>query len=267
MSQPKVLIFSGYGLNCEEETKYAFTQAGAIGDIVHINDLIAGQVSLKDYQILAFPGGFSYGDDLGSGNAYAQKIRNHLWDDLAAFVAQNKLVIGICNGFQILSRLGLLPALDGAYGKQEAALQHNQSARYQVRWVDLKAGATKSPWLKGIDSLALPIAHGEGRLFAEPAVLKELQDKGLIALRYTNGEICNHFDLPANPNGSIDDIAALTDESGRIFGMMPHPERAIFFHQLPHWSLLAEKSKREGVPVPHFGPGLKLFENAVRYFE
>lgn len=266
MSKPKVLIMSGYGLNCEEETKYAFELAGGMADIVHINDLIDGTKKMDAYQIMAFPGGFSYGDDTGSGNAFANKVRNHLWDKIKMFIKKDKLVIGICNGFQILVNLGLLPALDNKYGSREVALIYNDSARYTVRWVDLKI-TNKSPWLVGINTISLPIAHGEGKLFCYEKILNLLKNKKLIAMKYIAGEICNYQNLPANPNGSLENIAALTDKSHKILGLMPHPERAVSFTQLPHWSYLKEKYQREGKKIPKYGPGLKIFQNAVNYFQ
>ncbi len=265
MLKPKVLIFSGYGLNCEEETAHAFNLAGADSEIVHINDLIDGYKKLKNYQILAFPGGFSYGDDTGSGNAYANKLKNHLWQDVVKFIEGDRLIIGICNGFQIVVDLGLLPAFDKQYGKREIALTHNNNARYTVRWVDLKI-SNSTPWFSGITKLSLPIAHGEGKLFAPPEVLKKLKEKDLIALKYVRGEVCQYQDLSANPNGSLENIAGVTDETGRILGMMPHPERAIFFTHLPNWPYLKEKYKREDKKVPEFGPGLQIFRNGVSYF-
>lgn len=265
MSKPKALIMSGYGLNCEEETKYAFELAGGVADIVHINDLIDGTKKMDAYQILAFPGGFSYGDDTGSGNAFANKLRNHLWNKLKTFIKKDKLVIGICNGFQILVNLGLLPALDNKYGSREVALIHNETARYIVRWVDLKI-TNKSPWLVGIETISLPIAHGEGKLFCDEKILNLLKKKNLIAMKYINGEICNDQNLKANPNGALENIAALTDESKRIFGLMPHPERAVFFTQLPHWSFLKEKYTREGKKIPKYGQSLKIFQNSINYF-
>lgn len=261
-----VLIFSGYGLNCEEETKFAFEGAGAKADIVHINDLIDGHKRLKDYQILAFPGGFSYGDDTGSGNAYANRIKNNLQDDLMKFVQGDRLVIGICNGFQILTNLGILPALDGNYGERQVALTHNDSARYLDRWVDLQAEG-KGPWLDGIDKLSLPIAHGEGRFYTDADTLKRRKRRNLIAFRYVNGEVCEYQRLKANPNGSLDDIAGITDESGRILGMMPHPERAIDFTHYPNWTLLKELLKREGKELPKEGQGLAILRNGVKYFK
>ena len=241
------LIFSGYGINCEEETKRAFELAGAKADIVHLNDLIAEPSRLKDYQIAAFPGGFSFGDDTGSGKAYANMIKNHLLKEIKAFVSRDTLTIGICNGFQVLTSLGLL----------KGTLTHNTSAQFIDRWVDLKV-SSDSPWLKGIESMSLPVAHGEGRYVKDQDVP--------VALQYTDAEISNHFDYPANPNGSDDDIAAVLSDDGRILGMMPHPERAIEFHHLPHWTFLKEKASRESMALPDNGPGLSLFENAVEYF-
>jgi len=266
MNKIKVLIFSGYGLNCEEETKFAFEKAGGNAEIIHINDLIDGYKKIEDYKIIAFPGGFSYGDDTGSGNAFSNKIRNHLWEKIDTFVRKDHLVIGICNGFQILANLGLLPALNNNFGAREVALLHNENARYTVRWVDLKV-MSKTPWLKNIDKISLPIAHGEGKFYAPEEILEELKKKNLIALKYTDGEICEYHNLKLNPNGAIEDIAGITDESGRILGLMPHPERAMFFNQLPHQTFLKEKLRREGKKIPRNGPGLQIFKNAVNYFK
>jgi len=261
----KVIVLSGYGLNCEEETKFAFALAGASADIIHINDLMAKPKRLKVYQILAIPGGFSYGDDTGSGNAFANRLRNHLWSYLESFVKKDKLVIGICNGFQVLVNLGLLPALRKNYGEKQVALAPNDSARYTVRWVDLQV-VSKTPWLKNIKTISLPIAHGEGKFYTPLKTLKELKRKKLIVLKYIKGEICNYQNLMANPNGSLENIAGITDESGLILGLMPHPERAIFFHHLPNWPLLKEQYQRAGKKIPQFGPGLQIFKNAINYF-
>ena len=265
MTKPKILVFSGYGLNCEEETQFAFNTAGGKADIVHINDLIATPKLLRNYQILALPGGFAYGDDTGSGNAYAWKLKNHLWKEIEMFVKENRLVIGICNGFQILVNLGLLPALSSNYGERQVALLHNETARYIDRWVDVKVEST-SPWLDGIKTLTVPIAHGEGKLYMRPETLKILKQKNLISLRYIKGVMCEYQNLPANPTGTLADIAGITDESGRVFGLMPHPERAMFFTQLPNWPLLKEEYRRKGKKFPTFGPGLQIFKNAVQYF-
>lgn len=266
MIKPKVLVLAGYGLNCEEETKFAFDTAGGISDIVHINDLIEYHNKLADFQILAIPGGFAYGDDTGAGNAYANKIRNHLWDNILKFIKNDKLVIGICNGFQILVNLGLMPALNMKYGNRELGLMPNEIPRYTVRFVDLKKINPNSIWLKNIDTLSIPVSNGEGKLYASAQVLREINKKKLVALRYFKGEMCNYLDLPASPNGSIDDIAGITDETGRILGLMPHPERAMFFVQLPNWPVLAEQYKRRGKKIPKEGPGIKIFQNGINYF-
>lgn len=267
MVKPKVLVFSGYGLNCEEETKFAFEISGAEAKIVHINDLIDGSEKLDNFQILAFPGGFSYGDDTGSGNAYANRLKNHLSDEILNFIKKDKLVIGLCNGFQIMVNFGLLPGVDGKYGERQAALLHNDNARYTNRWVDLKVEGMESPWIRGVDSFPTPIAHGEGKFFAEKEVLDALKKNGQIVLKYFKGEICELQNLEPNPNGSIEDIAGIVDESGKIFGMMPHPERGMLFTQLPNWTLLREKLKREGNEIPKLAPGIKIYQNGVEYFK
>ena len=241
--KPKVIILSGYGLNCEEETKFAFEKAGGKADIVHINDLIAMPEMLSEYQILAFPGGFSYGDDTGSGKAYANKLKNHLSKELEEFLSRDTLMIGICNGFQILTSLGILPG----------ALTYNKNGKYLDRWVDLKVKG-KSPWLTGIKNISLPIAHGEGRYITEG---KKYQ----VAFTYEKGEIYKFQNLEKNPNGSMHDIAGILGYNGRVLGMMPHPERAMFFHHSPLWQI--KKLKGE---LKKEGKGILLFKNAIEYF-
>jgi phosphoribosylformylglycinamidine synthase subunit PurQ / glutaminase len=249
-----VLVVSGYGLNCEAETLAAFERAGCKGATLHINDVIARPSVLREYNILAFPGGFSYGDDTGSGRAYGNKVKNNLQKHLEAFVNRDTLMIGICNGFQILTHLGLLPG----------TLLHNETARYQDRWVDLKIEGD-SPWLKGITQISLPIAHGEGRYFIDAKGEKKLLKDKAIAGRYTQGEVSVFGSLPANPNGSLHDIAGVTAYDGRVLGIMPHPERAISFFQLPHWTYLKETALK-GKKLPVRGPGVQIFENAAKYF-
>jgi phosphoribosylformylglycinamidine synthase len=253
IKKPKVIIMSGYGLNCEEETKFAFESAGGVADIVHINDLIAEPKMLLEYQILAFPGGFSYGDDTGSGKAYANKMKNHLMKELEEFLSRDTLMIGICNGFQILTSLGILPG----------ALTYNKNGKYIDRWVDLKIEG-KSPWLlssSGIKNISLPIAHGEGRYVIDDKKYKEMKKKKEIAFIYTKGEICKYQDLEKNPNGAMHDIAGVLGYNGRVLGMMPHPERAIFYHQTPMWQI----QKIEG-SLKKDGEGILLFKNAINYF-
>lgn len=261
----KVMVLSGYGLNCEEETALAFQLAGGQTDIMHINDLIKTPSRFNKYQIIAIPGGFSYGDDTGSGNAYAHKVKNHLADQLFRFIGRDTLMIGICNGCQICTNLGLVPGLSGKTGTIEAVWTHNDNNRYTVRWIDLKIQGP-SPWLTNISNISLPIAHGEGKLYLTHEILSRIEEKKLDAAKYCKGEMCQYLDLPANPTGTLHNIAALTDPTGKILAMMPHPERAIFFQQLPHWTFLKEKLQREGKKVPVHGPGLQIFKNAISYF-
>ncbi len=240
---------SGYGLNCEEETKFAFELAGGSADIVHINDLIAKPKMLLDYQILVFPGGFSYGDDTGSGKAYANKFKNHLAKELEEFLSADTLALGICNGFQIMTNLGILPG----------ALAQNKIGRYIDRWVDLKVEKNESPWLQGLKKISLPIAHGEGRYMANSKDYKNLKQNHQIAFTYEKGEIAKFQNLEYNPNGSEFGIAGVLSYNGRVLGMMPHPERAMFPHQSPMW-YINKKAQKEGA-------GLAIFKNAVRYFK
>lgn len=270
MATPNSLVITGYGINCDEETAFALDTAlrtsCAKSRIVHINDIIDGHVVLSDYQILVFPGGFSYGDDTGSGKALASRIRNNIWDEMQRFAQDDHLILGICNGFQVLVNLGLLPALDRHYVPQ-VALVHNDSARYKDRWVDLELMGN-SPWVDSMNRrLSMPIAHGEGRFYAEPDVLNRLKAEGQIALKYIDGIVCGYLGLPANPNGSLEDIAGITDPSGRILGMMPHPERAIDMTQLPQWTQTRESYQRRGWFMPKYGPGLLIFQNCVKYFK
>mgnify|MGYP003402444567 FL=1 len=254
--KPKIIIMSGYGLNCEEETQFAFNKAGGQADIVHINDLIKNPKILSKYNILAFPGGFSYGDDTGSGKAYANKMKNHLAKELKAFVEKDTLIIGICNGFQIVTNLGLLPG----------GLMHNSGGKYLDRWVDMEVKG-KSPWLSGIKKISLPIAHGEGRYIIDSKKYAQMKKGSEIALVYTKGDICRYQNLEANPNGAMHDIAGVLGYNGRVFGLMPHPERAMFFHHRPDFQLQKEVLKRKGGKLPADGEGIVLFKNAVNYFK
>lgn len=246
--RPKVMVLSGYGLNCEEETKFAFESAGGEADIVHINDLILNPKMLEEYQILAFPGGFSYGDDTGSGKAYANKFKNHLGSELKEFLSRNTLLIGICNGFQIVTNLGILPG----------ALTNNKDGKYIDRWVDLEV-VGNSPWLKNIKKISLPIAHGEGKYVKSNKEVK-------VAFKYIKGEICDFQNLEKNPNGSEGDIAGVLAYNGRVLGLMPHPERAMFYHHTPLWQSRKTGPERKK-SAPKFGEGLLLFKNAIDYFK
>ncbi|MDN5247834.1 MAG: phosphoribosylformylglycinamidine synthase subunit PurQ [Wolbachia endosymbiont of Tyrophagus putrescentiae] len=263
----KVIVLSGYGLNCEGETAFAFTECSRkLGisnvevKIVHINEVIENPNELKSSNILAIPGGFSYGDDTGAGNAFALRIKNNLWDEFQEFLFQDKLIIGICNGCQILARL--IPEFSNL------ALTYNKIGTYQCRWIKVKVSPkSNSIWLRGLDELYLPVAHGEGQFFMERDTLDQLIVNNSTALRYINdrGEYAN-LQFPDNPNGSIYDLAALSDTSGKVLAMMPHPERAVFFTQQDNWPLEKEKCKRSGTVAPKYGDGVLIFENALRYF-
>lgn len=265
--KPKVIVLTGYGINSEEETGYVFAHAGADAEIVHVNDLIDGRKKLKDYQIMAFPGGFAHGDDTGSGNAYANKMRNNIWDQVRKFVTQDKLIIGICNGCQIIANLGLVPGFDGKYGERLVALLHNASARYECRWVNIKVTGKKCVWTRGMDVIRCPVSHGEGNFYAEKNVLKRLNKDDQIAFRYVDdkGKLAGGK-FPANPNGAPEDIAAISDPTGRVLAIMPHPERNWNFYNQDNWTLVKERAEREGIALPEEGQGMKLFENAVEWF-
>lgn len=254
--KPKAIILYGYGINCDNETKYGFEMAGAEAERVHINQLAAGQEKLSDFQILAVPGGFSFGDDLGAGKVLAVKFRYVLGPQLDEFIRSGKLIIGICNGFQALVKLGILPGFDKDYNRQDATLTNNDCGRFQDRWIHLVANR-ESPcvWTKGIEKIFLPIRHGEGKfVFRNSRIAARFVAQNQIVLQYCDpqGRIKG---FPHNPNGSEMNVAGICDESGRIFGLMPHPEGFMFPQQNPLWT-------REEITV---GAGLKIFKNAVEF--
>ncbi len=241
------------------ETKVAFDRAGAKATCVHLTDLMANPEALHEYQILAIPGGFSYGDDVASGKIFANRMRHRLGDELLQFAQEGKLVIGICNGFQVMVKMGLLPFFEGCFA-QEVTVTHNDSDRFENRWVNLKKDpATPCVWLKDIDTLEAPIRHGEGKFIPrDDAVLKQMQENHQVVLRYADAEgTPANGKFPANPNGSVDDIAGICDPSGRLFGLMPHPEAFIAATNHPTWT-------RDG-NLHEDGAGLQLFRNAVEY--
>jgi len=257
--KPKVIVLKEHGTNCERESAHAFQLAGADVDIVHMNELIENPLKLHNYQILMLPGGFSHGDHTGSGKRWTNRLNNHLGDALREFIEKKNLALGICNGFQVLVNYGLVPALSHEYEQPQVALTHNEKAQYNCRWVDLSFQGD-SPWTQGISRTMVPIAHGEGQITMPRETLIALQQQ-LILARYTTGKMHGHEQQSYNPNSSLDDIAGLSDPSGRIIGMMPHPERAISPYQLPNWRNLQREGK-----LPEEGPGLQLFRNAVKYF-
>lgn len=261
MSKVKVLVITGFGLNCEKETAAAFQYVGAEAEQVHLNDLIAGRRKLEEFQILAFIGGFSFGDHLGAGTVFANRIHFRLHDELKRFIADGKLIIGICNGFQTISRLGLVPALGGQYFEQQAALAHNDSGVFRDDWCTLRANsASPCVFTRGIDLIRLPLRHGEGKFVADAATLKQIEMKNLVAVRYVNPDGSIATDFPANPNGALNSIAGICDETGRIFGLMPHPEAFLSPYNSPSWT--ADKLSGK---LPAEGEGVAIFRNAVEY--
>jgi len=268
MLKPKVCVLRSAGTNCDKETAAGFKLAGAAPELLHINSLVSGARSLNDFQILALPGGFSYGDDIASGKIFANELRFKLADSLREFICAGKLIIGICNGFQILVKSGLLPGTRpyriGRYApvrstsefKQETSLIINDSGKFEDRWVYLKPGG-RCVWTRGLKNIIyLPVAHGEGKFLAQDKnVLKKLKTNGQVVFQYCNssGKLSGY---PDNPNGSSSNIAGICDKTGRILGLMPHPERHLFRLQHPrNWNL---KSKKEG-------DGLQIFKNGVDF--
>ena len=263
----KVLIMSGYGVNSETESKYAFERAGAEADIIHINDLITGMYKMSDYNIMMFPGGFSYGDDTGAGNAYANKVKNNLWKELLEFIDAGKLVLGVCNGFQVMVSLGLFPTLVEGYGEKEHALLWNSSNRLECRDVFIKNTTKNCVFTKGVKITHLPVAHGEGRFFCDKKTLNELKKNNQIVFTYCDedGEDAGGK-YPSNPNGAMADIAGICDKTGRLMGLMPHPERAFFSTSLPDFQLIKEKAKRADKKIPELvESNFMIFKNAVDY--
>ena len=263
-SEIKMLVITGFGLNCEKETAAAGKLAGMNAEQIHLNELLAGERKLDEFQMLAFIGGFSFGDHLGSGTVFANRVKFNLRDQLQKFVDDGKLVIGICNGFQTLTRLGMVPALNGDYFTQTSALAHNDSGVFRDDWCVLKANpASPCVFTRNIDTVRLPLRHGEGKFVAAPEVLAEIEKRNLVAVRYANADGSLATEFPANPNGSLNSIAGICDTTGRIFGLMPHPEAFLSPFNDPQWT--ARKAK--GEKLPEFGEGLQFFLNAADYIE
>ncbi len=273
MKKVNILVLIGYGINCDYETgdgfglvEKAFHLGGAETKRVHINDLIRGKESLAGYQILVFLGGFSYGDDVASGKVLANKIKINLGEEIQRFIEAGKLIMGICNGFQVMVKAGLLPGFDGDYRTQKTTLTFNDSGRFEDRWVYLRNENDKCIFTRDVHRVYLPVAHGEGKFFAERDVLKRLEDNNQLVFRYTGegGEPAGGR-FPDNPNGSLKDIAGICDRTGRVFGMMPHPERHLYFTNHPRWTREKERLKRQNIPLPEYGEGLLIFKNAIQY--
>lgn len=280
MVAPRVCVLRAPGTNCDVETAYAFETCGAIADRVHLFQLLENPKSLANYQALCVPGGFSYGDDIGSGVIFASQLRSHLAETLGEFLQRDTLMLGICNGFQVLLKSGILPGGSSTWPPKpdepaDATLTWNDNGKYTALWVRLKVGNSKNVFLRGIDELDVPIAHGEGKLVVrDHATLDRWQQNGQCALTYvghvsnvpvTTATAAGHVEnvphetlpFPINPNGSMANLAGLSDPSGRVLGLMPHPERFLFATQHPHWTRLGLRGE---------GAGMRLFRNAVEYF-
>ncbi|MCC7193831.1 MAG: phosphoribosylformylglycinamidine synthase subunit PurQ [Phycisphaeraceae bacterium] len=249
--QPLTLILRTAGTNCDRELAHAFELAGAATQTLHLNELIKDPARIDRFDLIGFPGGFSYGDDIAAGRIFANRLRHHLYEPLKGAIARGVPMIGVCNGFQVLAKLGLLPEPEGAgNGRQAVTLADNACGRFIDRWVKLEAQADSvCVWTRGLSSLELPIAHGEGRFVPESdAVLERIKQNRQIALRYAADD---------NPNGSTDNIAGVCDPTGLVLGLMPHPERFIHPTNHPQWTRQSAQWMSE-TPA-----GLRFFQNAV----
>ncbi len=268
MKKVKSIILAGNGINCEMEMAHACRLAGSeVVDIVYLYDLLSGDVKLDDYHFLNLPGGFLDGDDLGSAKAMAHRLKHariagsgeRLEEGILRFIREGKLILGACNGFQLMVKSGLLPGLGGKYGIQKVTLTFNDSGRFEDRWVFLKINpASPSVFTKGLQGIYLPVRHGEGKFIPQDEViLNELVQKNLVALQYSDPKYQGPtLEYPLNPNGSVAGIAGICDETGRLMGLMPHPEAYLYPTNHPRWT--REK-------VPEEGMGLALFRNAIEY--
>jgi len=274
--RPEALIVTGYGINCDYESVVACTQAGFSSHRVHINDIFAHSRELFKYKLVVFPGGFSYGDDLGSGVAFSSKLRfsvtrngDRLGDTVMEYVESGGLILGICNGFQILVRLGIIPAVHKKYGEQQVTLAPNLEGYFIDRWVRLRV-ERESPniFTRGIHTLRLPVRHGEGRMVSKyPRILRSIEENQHVSLRYCDERGMPTQEFPWNPNGSENAIAGICDPSGRIFGLMPHPEAALEVYQYPDWTKKREEVLRSGGELDQRGDGYALFKNAYEWVQ
>ena len=271
MKNVKALIITGFGINCEEEMAAAYRLAGAEASIVHLNDILVEGFSIHDFDILNFPGGFSFGDDIASGKVLANKILykqlpsgNTFIEEMRKFLDAGKYILGICNGFQVLVKMGLLPDIGGDL-TQEVTLTRNDSGKFEDRWCSCKVSSdSRSPFLKGIETIHVPVRHGEGKLIIKDEnVRKHILDNSLNCLSYADANGNSTAEYPANPNGSELNCAGLTDISGQILGMMPHPEAFLSLYNHPNWGQL----KRRNPKISEEGQGLKLFRNIVTHIE
>jgi phosphoribosylformylglycinamidine synthase len=264
MAQPRVLVLRAPGTNCDQETAHAFSLAGGVTERWHVNRVLEDPRPLSQFQVLCIPGGFSYGDDIAAGRILGSQLQHHLAGAMEEFRAAGKLIIGICNGFQVLVKTKLLGT--AADKNPTATLTLNDSGRFEARWVRLEVEPGNCVFLQGISEIELPVAHGEGKFVVQnPQVFAQLERDGQFVMRYSAGDQApqpksdsSAVPYPANPNGTMGNVAGICDPTGRVFGLMPHPERHVDRTQHPRWT-------RE--PERQTGDGLRIFQNAVRYFQ
>jgi len=249
-------------VNCEAESAHAWKLAGAEPRLVHLNDLLEDPDQLSKFQAMMFIGGFSYGDHMTSGHVFALRIKHHMQEQIQRFLDEGKLIMGICNGFQVMTKMGLLPGLGGGYFEPRVALMQNDCGTFQNFWVSVRFEEnSKCIFTRGLGTIPLPIRHGEGKVFTlDSELLEEIEKQGCVAARYVDKNNNPTQEFPCNPNGSLNAIAGLCDPTGRVFGMMPHPEAYLFPENHPQW----DRQKLNGT-LPEQGLGLRLFKNAVNY--
>lgn len=256
MSKPQALVLRAAGTNCERETAWTLEAAGAQSTILHINSLIKSPSRLSEFQLVVIPGGFSYGDDLGSGVVFANQLRTRLKSAIEKYIENGNLMLGICNGFQVLLKAGLLTGKDVFEDPPRATLTWNLTGRYGDRWVDLRIVSERTPFVSGRKIVSFPVAHAEGRFVAPPEVLDELEADNQVVFQYvdTSGRPTQEF--PFNPNGSERAIAGICSKSGQVLGLMPHPERNVRHFHHPEWTRM---------PKREWGDGFEIFQNAVKH--
>lgn len=273
MNPVNAMVLTGYGLNCDYETDYSLSLAGAVSRRVHINEVIMGKTSdkgirLDDYHMLVFGGGFSWADDHGAGVLFASKIRSNMEEQIERFVRDGKLIIGICNGFQAIVNMGLLPGFDGNYQDRRLAVTYNDCGNYVDAWVNLKVNLfSPCVFTKGLTHIELPVRHGEGKFISSEADMERLFEAGQVVVQYADQDAKEaQGRWPENPNGSMRDVAGICDPTGRIFGLMPHPEAFNHCTNHPDWIRRREALRRQGRDMhDEEGEGIRIFRNAVDY--
>ncbi|MBW2078625.1 MAG: phosphoribosylformylglycinamidine synthase subunit PurQ [Deltaproteobacteria bacterium] len=269
MKAVRALVLTGYGLNCDYETDFSLKIAGANSERLHINELLGAskagaRIRLDDYHILVFGGGFSWADDHGAGVIMATRLRYNIGEEIEEFIGKGKLILGICNGFQALVNFGLLPGINGDYRSRRVAITYNDSGNFINTWIKLKVlEDSRCVFTRGISALELPVRHGD----AEKEVIDELFEHHQVSMQYVDaqGNLAQGR-WPLNPNGSLYDIAGICDSTGRIFGLMPHPEAYNHYTNHPDWAAKREQLAREGKTIEsEEGEGIAIFRNAVQY--